>query len=82
MKDIYIKDKDGLRINASTLALVPNQLFYILAENGEIIVFKDSRSCADYFKVESQTINVKLSKRVTVFNSNKVEFKLFRRPIG
>ena len=33
MKDIYIKDKDGLRINASTLALVPNQLFYILADN-------------------------------------------------
>jgi hypothetical protein len=83
MKDIYVIDQDGLRINSLTGSLVKWQLFYILAEedvpHGKILIFKDSQSCADYFKVAPQTINVKLNKRVTVFDSNKVGFKLSRR---
>ena len=84
MEDIYVTDKDGLRINSLTGSLVKWQLFYILAEgfNGEIIIFKDTQSCADYFKVAPQTINVKLNKRVTVFDSKKVGFKLSRKPLG
>jgi hypothetical protein len=39
MEDIYIKDKDGLRINALTSTQVNNQLFYILAESRAPIVF-------------------------------------------
>jgi hypothetical protein len=81
MKDIYVIDQDGLRINSLTGSLVKWQLFYILAEedvpHGKILIFKDSQSCADYFKVAPQTINVKLNKRVTVFD--KVGFKLSRR---
>jgi hypothetical protein len=83
MSDIYVKDSDGLRKNSLTGSLVKWQLFYILAEgsNGEIIIFIDSNVCADYFKVTPSTINIKLNKRATVFNSNKIEFKLSRKPI-
>ena len=88
MKDIYVIDQDGLRINSLTGALVKRQVFYILAEEdvtgeaGKFIIFKDSQSCADYFKVAPQTINIKLNKRVIVFDSKKVGFKLSRRLIG
>ena len=81
MKDIYVLDRDGLRINSLTGSLVKWQLFYILAEEdvphacgGRILIFKESQSCADYFKIAPQTIKVKLNKRVTVFDSNKVGF--------
>jgi hypothetical protein len=93
MKDIYVINQDGLRINSLTGgSLVKRQLFYILAEevvpasraclssqvSEKFIIFKNSQSCADYFKIAPQTINAKLNKRVTVFDSNKVEFKLSR----
>ena len=88
MKDIYVLDRDGLRINSLTGSLVKWQLFYILAEEdvphacgGRILIFKDSQSCADYFKIAPQTINAKLNKRVIVFDSNKVGFLLSRRLI-
>ena len=32
MKDIYVIDRNGLRINSLTGSLVKRQLFYILAE--------------------------------------------------
>lgn len=96
MKDIYVINQDGLRINSLTGgSLVKRQLFYILAEevvpasraclssqvSEKFRIFKDSQSCADYFKIAPQTINAKLNKGVTVFDSNKVEFKLSRRPL-
>lgn len=38
MEDIHIKDKDGLRIKASSNTLISNQLFYILASGHKTIV--------------------------------------------
>lgn len=52
MEDVYIKEEDGLRVHASNPAkLVSEQLFYILVEgsNGEVLSFKSSEACGDYF---------------------------------
>ena len=83
MDDVYIKGEDGLRIKASDGTLVSRQLFYILASgsNGEKLIFKSSDECADYFKVTSQTINVKIAKRQPVLDANNTEFLLSRKPI-
>jgi hypothetical protein len=83
MEDIYVKNQDGLRINFITRSLVTGQLFYILAEgsNGEILIFKDSKTCGDYFGLNSQAINVKFNKGVSIIDSNKIEFKLYRKAL-
>jgi hypothetical protein len=80
-EDIYVKNHEGLRINFTTL--VKGQLFYILAEDfsGKIIIFKDSKTCGDYFGLNYQTINVKLNKGVSIKDSNNIEFKLYRKPL-
>ena len=68
MEDIYIIDKDGLRIKASDRSLVSSQLFFILAldnTSGKTLRFKNSHVCADYFGVTSTTINIKISKKTT-----------------
>lgn len=83
MDDVYVKNPEGLRINILTCSLVKAQLFYILAEgsNGEIIIFKDSKTCGSYFGVNYQTINVKLNKGVSIIDSNNIEFKLCRKSL-
>lgn len=82
-EDIYVKNHEGLRINFTTRTLVKGQLFYILAEgsSGKIIIFKDSKTCGDYFGLNYQTINVKLNKGVSIKDSNNIEFKLYRKPL-
>jgi len=82
MENIYIKDQDGLRINASTLSLVKSQLFYILAEgsNGKKLIFKDSKTCAEYFGITSQALNIRLAKKLLLV-SNNVKFKLSRKSL-
>ena len=83
MEDIYIRDGHGLRIIASNRTLVKKQLFYILAEGPkENIIFNDSKACAEYFGVTSQTINDRLAKGSPILNtSTKIEFRLSRRPV-
>ena len=86
MEDIYVKNHEGLRINVTTRTLVKGQLFYILAEgsNGEILIFKDTTTCGDYFGLNYQTINVKLNKGggyAPIKNSNNIEFKLYRKSL-
>jgi hypothetical protein len=82
MENIYIKDQDGLRIDASTLSLVKSQLFYILAKgsNGEKLIFKDSKTCAEYFGITSQALNIRLAKKLLLV-SNNVKFKLSRKSL-
>lgn len=81
MEDIYVKNHEGLRINFTTRTLVKGQLIYILAEgsSGKILIFKDSKTCGDYFGLNYQTINVKLNKGVSIKDSNNIEFKLYRK---
>jgi hypothetical protein len=69
MEQIYVKNKDGLRINASTLALVPGQVFYILATapGVETKIFDSSTGCATFFGTTKQTINARLSSGKTNF---------------
>ena len=83
MEDIYIRDGQGLRIIASNRTLVKNQLFYILVEGPkENLFFKDSKACAEYFGVTSQTINDRLAKGLPILNtSTRIEFRLSRRPV-
>lgn len=82
MEDIYIEDKDGLRIKAFNLVQVKNQLFYILAlsSNNETFIFKGSNECGDYFGVTSQTVNTRLTSGSPLVKDN-IEYKLSRRPI-
>ena len=83
MDDMYVKNHEGLRIDFITRSLVKAQLFYILAEgsNGNILIFKNSKTYGYYFGFNYQTINVKLNKRVSLKNSNNIEFKLFRKAL-
>ena len=83
MEDIYIKNHEGLRINFTNRTLVKGQLFYILAKDSSdnILIFKDSKTCGDYFGLNYQTINVKLNKGVSIKDSNNLEFKLYRKPL-
>lgn len=88
MENVYIKNSDGLRINASTLSLVKSQLFYLEVEStdGEVIIFKDTKSCAEYFSISSQTLNVAISKQALLtrkgFIDNKnIKYKLTRKPL-
>lgn len=47
MKDIYVKNHEGLRVYSSTSSLVLSQLFYIkaLGSDNEILIFKNTRLC-------------------------------------
>jgi len=87
LENVYIKNSEGLRINASTLALVKAQLFYIEVESseGEIIIFKDTKSCAEYFGITSQTLNVAMFNKATIARKgsldNKFKYKLTRKPL-
>lgn len=87
LENVYIKNYEGLRINASTLALVKAQLFYIEVESpeGEIIIFKDTKSCAEYFGITSQTLNVAMFNKATLARKGsldtKLKYKLTRKPL-
>lgn len=83
MEDIYIIGEDGLRVKASDGTLVSRQLFYVSASgsNGAELIFKSSKSCADYFGVTSQTINTKIAKKLPILDTNNVEFLLSRKSI-
>jgi len=52
MENVYVENSEGLRIDSNTSSLVKSQIFYILAEayNSEVIIFKNTKSCAEYFK--------------------------------
>ena len=82
--------------NRTLCAKRKKQLFYILAEGpkenirGSATlsrhttpeVFKDSKACAEYFGVTSQTINDRLAKGSPILNtSTRIEFRLSRRPV-
>ena len=69
---IYCYNKDGLRVNAKPLALVPNQIFYLLCcstsldgspvqTDNESLIFINSEECGRFFGVTKQTINVRLA---------------------
>ena len=85
MKDIYIVDKEGLRIKASNGSLISSQLFVILAldnTSGKTLRFKNSQNCADYFRVTSNTINIKIAKKQPILDpKNHVEYILLRKSI-
>ena len=84
MEDIYTEDQDGMRINASDRSLVKTQLFYLLASgsNGNTIVFKGSKECADYFGVTPKNVNLKISSGTPfIARDEKIEYKVSRRPI-
>lgn len=84
MEDVYIKGEDGLRIHASNPAkLVSRQLLYILVEgsNGEVLSFKSSEACADYFGVTSVTVNSRIAKKLPIKYSNNVSFVLSRKAL-
>ncbi len=84
MKDEYIKNQEGLRVNASTLSLVRSQLFYIKAvgSGNEILIFKNSTNCALYFNVTPQTINNRLATGISINrNNDNNNFNLSRVPL-
>ena len=88
MENVYIKNSDGLRINASTFSLVKAQLFYIEVEStdGEVIIFKDSKSCAEYFSISSQTLNIAIFKKAPItrkglLDNKIIKYKLTRKPL-
>ena len=85
MEDIYIRDSRGLRIIAANRSLVKGQLFYLLAEGPheeQNLFFQDSKACAEYFGVTSQTINDRLAKELPILDpSTRIEFRLSRRPV-
>ena len=62
--DVYTVDKDGLRRIVLTGELVKAQNLYILAKgsSGEILLFKDMKSCGEWFKVSSHIIKSALDR--------------------
>jgi|SRR5690606_9744192 hypothetical protein len=84
MEEIYCKNKDGLRINVSTLALVPGQLFYIsaVAPAAETKIFNNSLDCAKFFETTRQTINKCLALNKPILNKKEqIEYILTRKAI-
>jgi hypothetical protein len=80
MEDIYIKNSEGLRVKVSDRSLVNGQLFCILAEGKEKLVFKNTEACANYFGVTSATINNRLTKGLLIKRSkDNLEFLLYRK---
>jgi hypothetical protein len=62
MDPVYCVNKDDLRVNAESLALIPNQIFYILCSTSEgSLLFTSSEECGRFFGVTKQTINVRLA---------------------
>lgn len=75
MDPIYCLNKDGLRINAESLALIPNQIFYILCSSSEeSIIFTSSEECGRFFGVTKQTINVRLASGKALKHMGKEYF--------
>jgi len=63
--------------------MVKGQLFYILAQGPKNnILFKDSKDCADYFDVTSQTINDRLARGMAILEpTTRTAYMLSRRPV-
>ena len=82
MEDIYIKNSEGLRVKTSDRSLVSGQLYCILAEGEDKLVFKNSEACAKYFGVTSATINNRITKRMPIKGGrNNLEFLLYRKAL-
>ena len=82
MEDIYIRNSEGLRVKTSDHSLVSGQLYCILAEGEDKIVFKNSEACAKYFGVTSATINNRITKRMPIKGGkNNLEFLLYRKAL-
>ena len=82
MEDIYINNSEGLRVKSSDRLLVSGQLYCILAEGGDKLVFKNSEACAKYFGVTSATINNRINKRMPIKGGrNNLEFLLYRKAL-
>ena len=84
MPDVYYINKQELRINASTLALVPGQLFYVQAEgsNGGVKVFSSTTECAELFNTSRSNINLLLASGKPIFcKSDNSEYVLYRKAI-
>jgi len=84
MEEIYCKNEDGLRINISTLALVPGQLFYISADapGVEPKIFNNSLDCAKFFETTRVTINKCLALNKPILNKKeRIEYYLTRKAI-
>lgn len=74
MEVVYISNKDGLRVDSNSLALISNQLFYILASSsdGDSFIFENTEECSKYFGVSKQTINVRLASGKPINREDKV----------
>jgi hypothetical protein len=84
MEEVYCKNEDGLRINISTLAIIPGQLFYIsaVAPGAETKIFNNSLDCAEYFGTTRQTINKCLALNKPILNKEEqVQYTLTRKAI-
>ena len=83
MEDVYTVDKDGLRRIVLTGELVKVQNLYILAKgsSGDTLLFKDMKSCAEWFKVYSHIIKSALDREHTILGPNNIDYKLFRKSL-
>lgn len=82
MEAVYVKNSEGLRVKASDRSLVSGQLYCILAEGEDKLVFKNSEACAEYFGVTSATINNRITKRMPIKGGRKnLEFLLYRKAL-
>ena len=74
-------DAERLRIIVKTGELVKPQNLYILAKgpSGETLLFKDLKSCGDWFKVSSYVIKYALDKEQTILGTNGINYNLFRK---
>lgn len=74
MEVVYLSNKDGLRVDSNSLALISNQLFFILASSpdGDSIILENSEECGKYFGVSKQTINVRLASDKPINREGKM----------
>ena len=72
-----------MRRIVKTGELVKPQNLYILAKgpSGETLLFKDFKSCGDWFKVSSYVIKSALDKEQTVLGTNGIKYSLFRKSL-
>ncbi len=83
LEDVYTVDRDGLRRIVSTGELVKGQNLYILAKgsSGDILLFKDMKSCGEWFNISSHIIKSALDREQTISGPNNLDYKLFRKSL-
>lgn len=84
-EDVYTVDRDGLRriVPPLTGELVKAQNLYISAKgsSGDTLLFKDMKSCGEWFKVSSYIIKSALDREQTILGPNNIDYKLFRKSL-